>query len=124
MSGGASISVTEEFYLRAQKAARERGITLQDLIRLACPSILARPQRPPSGLDEFRAAEAERKAIVAAARRRTNGRHGGSTPDRPTLNVSAATYDRIAAAAKQRGCSKARIVREACAPILEPEPPR
>lgn len=29
-------------------------------------------------------------------------------------------YERIAAAAKQRGCSKADIVRAACADILEP----
>lgn len=37
------------------------------------------------------------------------------------VSVSKATGDRIAAAARERGCSMADIVRAACANILEPE---
>lgn len=39
-----------------------------------------------------------------------------------SLSVSGATYDRIAAAAAKHGCSKADIVRAACAGILAVEP--
>lgn len=45
-------------------------------------------------------------------------------PDRKpkhAVSVRKAMGDRIAAAARERGCSMADIVREACADILEPE---
>lgn len=54
-------------------------------------------------------------------------RHGdtGGSRKRPqrgmrSFSVSRATFDRIAAAAKQHGCSMADVVRAACADILDP----
>jgi predicted DNA-binding protein len=38
-----------------------------------------------------------------------------------SISVSAATFERIAAAAKKYGCTKADVVREACAGILATE---
>lgn len=43
---------------------------------------------------------------------------GLGNPKSPKVSVSAKTYARIAAAAKKYGCTKADIVREACAGIL------